>query len=508
MNTAPALYMIEKHRKNNSRVMIHADVDVDGVGSAFIVKRYLEVIGFKTIMCTINSEKEHGIKASHAMYINTNKCADLFIVVDSSSNELESIKACECDVLVIDHHTVLHSEFNGKTNDGVHDFVIVNNTVENTLYERDYKWLTAIVPEMEKLIVPYEIDIEMSCGIVIHELFTIYSIILKDETTLKNLMLYQWAGITLFTDSVTLDNPRNQWYIENTVMINKTEPSIYAIVKQLNEYKSKLSSTFINYTFAPTINKAIRAGASTEALNIVLNYPNRILELNKYKDMQTEALNKVCNESEASFGSFIMKDITSYGISRNYCGVIAAHLSGKYNKNVVVYIMNGNRAEGSFRGRTQADYRKYFEDFSPDIYAQGHPPAFGFKATIEQLKEIGKGLESVEERTDTREYFSVGNMPEKERGVNHLETIDELRKDGLLFRIAIGNAKVSTNEKVYIKTSIVNVKLNSITGKLYYYDVLGLECKAFSEIRSSFVRIYAEFGNEVEYFVENCKACI
>ena len=224
--------------------------------------------------------------------------------------------------------------------------------------------------------------------------------------------------------------------------------------------------------------------------------------------MQTEALNKACNENEASIGSFIMKDITSYGISRNYCGVIAAHLSGKYDKNVVVYIMSGDRAEGSFRGRTQSDYRKYFEEYSPDIYAQGHPPAFGFKATIEQLKEIGKGLESVEEQTDTREYFSVGNMPEKERGVKHLENINELRKDGLLFRIAIGNAKVSTNEKIYIKTSIVNLKLIKITGKLYYYDVLGLECKAFSEMRSSFVRIYAEFGNEVEYYVENCKTCI
>ena len=203
-----------------------------------------------------------------------------------------------------------------------------------------------------------------------------------------------------------------------------------------------------------------------------------------------------------------MKDITEYGISKNYCGVIAAHLSGKYNKNVVVYIMNGDRAEGSFRGRTQADYRQYFEDFSKDIYAQGHPPAFGFKATIEQLREIGKGLGSVEERADTREFISVGSMPENEKGVNHIESIDELRKDGMLFWVAIGNAKVSTNEKIYIKTSVANVKLIKQTGKLLYYDVLGLECKAFSDINSSYVRIYVEYGNELEFFVENCKTCI
>ena len=48
----------------------------------------------------------------------------------------------------------------------------------------------------------------------------------------------------------------------------QVEGSIKTIIKELNPINLRWMS-LINYTLAPTINKAIRAGASAEALDIV-----------------------------------------------------------------------------------------------------------------------------------------------------------------------------------------------------------------------------------------------
>ena len=97
----------------------------------------------------------------------------------------------------------------------------------------------------------------------------------------------------------------------------------------MNKYKSRLDKSFIAYELAPTINRAIRDDASGKVLDVILNRPKDIGELEKHREQQDLIIQRCVPKGKVYEGSYIMKDITLTGISRNYCGVIAARLCGR-----------------------------------------------------------------------------------------------------------------------------------------------------------------------------------
>lgn len=539
-NTRKALEMLHKHMVLKSKIGLHIDVDVDGIGSGYILSRFLYSHRVNDLVHMINKGKVHGIQDKHVNYVNNNSGIGLMLISDSSCNEIEYIKQFNCDVLVIDHHEILHNDTYGKCNDDIHEYIIVNNVLDNLEFEQDILWLKQKNTEAFNNIPKYLGDNRMSCGLVIYELLRVYCECFSSPNLMENLMLYQWAGVTLLTDAIQLKTPRNQWYMHMTVHNTNMEHSLKIMQGLINKWRATLDKTYIGYSFAPVINKAIRADANKEALMTVLFNPSDILRLNKYKDNQENAVNKVVYVNyeeltrlkkkykdlgwtdEAAINELRLKgyvteliprkfnsdyisiDVSSYNISPNYTGVIAGRLSGENNKNTVCYTIDENGlAKGSFRGRlTDTDYRKYFEDYSDDIYAQGHAGAFGFRCKTEQLNDIMTNINSIEKDTDTREYFSVGNIPENERGVFHIVSFEDFKKNMYLLRIANGNSKLTSVDEVNIKVSARDVVLKEIRGKLFLYDVLGLECKAFKQLSGEYFKVYLEYTNELSAYIK------
>ena len=215
-NLVLALELLKKHIDKNSLMCLHTDVDVDGFGTTYILKKILENLGSNRHLLLINRDKVHGIQQKHVEYFKKNKI-DLMIITDSSSNEIDIIKQFNCDVLCIDHHDLLHNDLSGKCNDGIHDYVIVNNTIANSNQERDNLWLRRKNISAFEQLETYCGDIDMSCGVVVYELMRIYCECFANPKLLENLMLYQWAAITLITDVINTLNERNQWYYCNSI---------------------------------------------------------------------------------------------------------------------------------------------------------------------------------------------------------------------------------------------------------------------------------------------------
>lgn len=517
-NTSKALEMLNKHIFNNSKMVLDTDVDVDGVGTTYIMKKALNSLGATNQMLLINQEKVHGIQQKHVDYFNKNKI-DLLIITDSSSNEIELIKQFNCDVLCIDHHELLHRDLDGKCLDGVHEYVIVNNTIDNINQKVDNLWLQSKNISAFKNLEEYKGCPDMSCGLVVYELLRLYCECFANPKLIENLMLYQWAGITLFTDAICTLNNRNQWYLDNTVFSQNTEASLKIMMNTINKFKASLDKSYIQYSFAPLINKAIRAGKSSDAADKVINHPGNIMDLQCYNEMQTEAIDKATKvQVRDQFGNItvgprlfntetIMLDISKLGIHPNYAGVIASRLCGDNNKNAAVFIrLEDGTCKGSFRGKYGfADYRKYFADYSDDIYAQGHPPAFGFKLREEQLTEIMNNIKNIEPSGDVKPFITLGNMTADEYGEYHITDINEFKRLGYIWKIATGNSKVASNDEIVIVVKACDVVLKTIKGKLFYYDVLGLECKAFNRLSGNYFDIYIEYTNEINMYIRNHK---
>lgn len=501
-NADKAITMLNKHIKGNLPIAVHSDVDVDGIGSTYEIFKMLTWLGVihKTGLI-INKDKVHGISSKHSEYFKNNKVG-LLIVLDSSSNELEHIKNMNCDVLVIDHHELVHNELCGDTVGG--EYVIVSNMVDN----EDTSALYSLIEDPTAILQPYKAEKRMSCGLVIYELLRLYQLANKMENLIESNMLYQWAGVTLFTDVIPLSNARNQYYIERTVHTFEVEPALKQMVKQINKYQSGLDKTFINFYLAPRINKAIRAGASQEALDIVLNRPGDIRLLDKYKQLQDEATKDIEVGLDKN-DRYVLKDITDTNISRSYCGVIAAKLCDMTRKNAVVCIKNNKTGllEGSFRGRLSGpDYRGYFESCYPDIYAQGHSSAFGFKATKEQLEFLMNSLYTIEPKeNEHRFYLTAGEMPDELKGTHHIEDMTEFKRQRGLVKLAMSNSKLSSEESVNIMILNPGDLKIDWRGKVGYYNILGLKCMAFEEVTTKWLSIYVEYTNDISVYVKNVK---
>ena len=106
---------------------------------------------------------------------------------------------------------------------------------------------------------------------------------------------------------------------------------------------------------------------------------------------------------------------------------------------------------------------------------------------------------------ENRTYLTVGDIDKEYRGINHIDDIDEFKRQGNLWKMAVGNSKVSSMEQIEIVTSVRNVRMISQRGKLYIYEALGIECKAFEIIESSLVSIYPEYSSEIEVYLRNYK---
>ena len=515
-NTRNCLKMLNKHIVNHSTIGLHTDVDVDGIGTTYILKKTLENISDTKHLLIINKDKIHGIQQKHVDYFKK-RPIDLMIITDSSSNEIDIIKQFNCDVLCIDHHDLLHKDLIGKCNDGIHDYVIVNNTIANEDFYEDLSWLQSKNISAFNNIDEYTGTSAMSCGLVVYELMRLYCTCFANPKVIENLTLYKWAGVKLITDVIDTVNERNQWYLDNTFFDIEVESSLRIMMNSLNKFKCKLDKTYINYTFAPMINKAIRAGESAKALDIVINNPSDILKLSVYANQQEEAVNKAlfvkiklpdtCNETLAKrtfSNEYIELDISKYGIHPNYTGVIAGRLSGENSKNAAVYVTKEDgKCKGSFRGRYKnIDYRGYFEKYSEDIYAQGHYGAFGFECSKEQLIDIMQGIKSIEPLGGNKPYFTIGDFTEDNYGEYHIRSFGDFRKVGYILKVATGNSKVTSTDEIIIRVKASDVVLKYTKGKLFLYDVFGIECKAFKPLSGNYFDIYAEYTNEINMYIK------
>ena len=105
-NINEAVQTLDKHIKNNSKMAIIVDCDVDGQCSAAMMYSYLKRLNKEIdITYLIHSGKQHGISSEIEIPESTN----LLIIPDAGSNDTEQCKQLTeqgVDVLVLDHHDI------------------------------------------------------------------------------------------------------------------------------------------------------------------------------------------------------------------------------------------------------------------------------------------------------------------------------------------------------------------------------------------------------------------
>lgn len=493
-NYREAINMLNKHINKKSKILVHCDIDMDGIGSGFIVHRFLrsqealDNTGF-----VINKDKTHGIEDKHIDYINKNGI-ELVIILDSSSNELEQIKRINCDVLVIDHHEIEFGidkeEFNSMGSTVKGNYIIINNMLNTN----------------------EDISKYMSGGMVTYELLRIYEEVIGIKPIIEKLKLYQWAAVTLISDMIPLNNENNQWYIQNTIDALEIEPCLHILLQELDKWNGFISKNFLSFKLIPLINGTIRAGKSYEALDIILNRPTDITELLKYRDIQQDLLVD-CEQDIIEYSRHIIKEVKEEGLE-NYIGLIATRISQSNKKDTAVFINKDGILKGSFRGldrnrNYREEFKKYITDNKLVGFALGHALAFGFKVDkdLDKIMDtIGKNQKKIgnDNYVTMGEGFldNIGGI--SGRGKHHIDNLQEFKKAGLFWRLGIVNSRLSNEEIINITIKRTeDIIPYEIRGKAYLYNIYNLECIAFEELVEEYIDLYVEHSGEIKVYARN-----
>lgn len=503
-NSINALRLLEKHIKNNSKTAIHFDVDFDGIASGFLVYKELVRRKMNKLSLVINKEKEHGIQVKHKDYMNNNGY-ELLIIVDSSTNEIDTIRKCKCDVLVIDHHESNVKNTFGYCEDNEHLYIIVNSTISSYDFESNYKSINEIESETNKHIEKCTGTQDMSCGLVVYETLRLWYTIYNDANSLDSSSKYQWAAASLLTDQINMINSRNQWYIQKMNRDKTIDETLLQIKDTINKYGNHMDKSYIQFKLAPIINKAIRADAGNEVLNIIMHNPSNISALDIYSAKQKEVMGSIEKLNKEDGESYIIADITNTNISKNYNGVIASKLCGDNRKNTVCIKKIENQYKGSFRGRGKDfDYRQKFLDSG--IEAEGHPYAFGFKS--DSTNKIRLALLECEKdipyNMHVNHFLSLGNVDNDMLGTYHIESAEEFRKSKILMMLAYGNSNVGSVDEIQVVASTKDLVLKEAKEKFFKYTLLGdIELISFETLHGSNISIYAEYGNDIRLYGRN-----
>lgn len=344
---------LDKAIKEDEKIAILFDTDLDGTASGAIITRYLRNFT-NNIETYIDEGKQHGLIGQD---IEKFFDVDLLIVVDSlDKNELQYKKLYEnkTDVIILDHHAI-------KESVPYDDYSILVSS------QRKYS-----NPQLSGAGVTWKF-----CKYMDEQYLTGYA----DE-------LVDLAACGLVGDMMDMTVMENR-YIVSKGLSKINNPAIKKIVGGF-----EFNSTAISFSVAPIINASNRIGKNDIAMKAFIEDDNKTLlkymrELKKCRVLQNEEVDRIlpeainsCEEQKDKKMIVVFID-TDYGIS----GLLGNKLLERYQRPILILKDCGDTYKGSMRATGVADFRKICNE-SGLAKADGHELTSGIEIKKELLNEF------------------------------------------------------------------------------------------------------------------------
>lgn len=384
--------LLEKHIKNNSRILIIQDSDFDGLSSSTIIYNYLSLLKIYTgseftLDYVIPEGKEHGLEMKMDLFTSEKIC-DLIIIPDAGSNDYEEckiLKKLSYDILILDHHSA--PEY-------CKDAVVINNQLSEKYTNK-----------------------ALSGAGVVYKFLKYFESDKKDKFADLFLDLVAVAHIADCMDTNTLENR----YINSVGLSNLFNEGLRALVKQqafslfrmrsddiTDEFLDSctLTQTQVAFYIAPLVNALIRVGnqhekdllfkaftetyglqeikstkrGHTEELETITeqnarNCTNARSRQNEEKKKAGELLDIQIIENCLDENQLLILHADDLGVSTTLTGLCATEVVSKYKKPV---LLGRTNSEGLFRGSVRGvsnceltDTKQFLLDSNLMDYAEG-----------------------------------------------------------------------------------------------------------------------------------------
>ena len=323
-----SIIIVEDAIKNNKKVCILGDYDVDGSAATSLFVRFFKSLNHPYFFYIPDREKD-GYGASKKLFKKLIlKKPHLIIMVDcgSTSNEaVDFLNENNIKSLIIDHHEI--SKPYPKAN------AIINPKKNCGYIEYDYFCATTLA----------------------YFFLDLLSKKIKNKINIKDYLVY--VLLATVCDVMPLRKINRQISIKVLQQFKIKENIAIEKLFDLNEKKNKLNIYDLGYLIGPILNAGGRLGKSnyatellsTDNIDIINERSLELIKLNNNrKDIETTILNdidfKKIEEEE--------KNIIIYynpNINEGLIGIIAARLKDRFNKPSIVITSSGDVLKGSAR---------------------------------------------------------------------------------------------------------------------------------------------------------------
>ncbi|MEN7388357.1 single-stranded-DNA-specific exonuclease RecJ [Bacillus licheniformis] len=477
-NIQDASNRIIKAIDKNERIIVSYDPDADGLTATTIMLRYLK--NYTDNVDYIYGERSDGHGITEMIKIsnlspskdadriehnksNTDKIrnADLLILIDSSSNDVETCKfireKLNTDIIILDHHAI----------ESKNPYALLVNPQQDEC-EYPNKYLSG-------------------AGVV-------FKTIQVMEDTLNQVDVWQYidlVAVGLYADVMRLDILENRYLIMQGLR-NMKNTGLVRILKggKVNMYKMKGDA--IGFTIAPMLNGAARMDNIKLAIDILLEDDDKVCKkirlqmhkLNKYrKEKQKEITDQYKKNIDDTKKVLIVTDEQS---SKGFNGIVAQQLSEEYKRPVIVGRIHNGKLSGSFRSYNGFKFKRFLNQFDGELDALGHEGAGGIEISQDLLPDLEKYIErhmpSLEDVKPTVYYDLDISVDEVGQYVKELDKFNLLTGNGF--------------PKVIVRVNGISVEEPSCIGETKETVKIG----TLNDMELIKFRVNEEYASELSYF--------
>lgn len=374
-----AISRIEEAIKNNQKILVYGDYDVDGTTAVALVYSYFKT-HYQHLEFYIPDRYTEGYGIS-------------FQGVDyAADNNFKLIIALDCGIKSID-------KIDYATKKGV-DFIICDHHLPG---ETVPAAVAVLDPKMESSGYPFN---ELSgCGIGF-KLIQAYNI--KNNFPEESLIPYlDLVAVSIAADIVPIVDENRILAYYGLQVLNSRKRKGFDAILNLAGFKKQLSISDIVFTIAPRINAAGRIASGNTAVELLISDTpeNALASSEEIDNTNTERKTLDQNITKHAFSmvdedpeNHLKKSTVLYHPDwhKGVVGIVASRLTEKYYRPTVVLTSNNGMASGSARSVKDFDVYKAIEQCS-DLLEQygGHKYAAGVTLKTENIELFQKRFEKV-----------------------------------------------------------------------------------------------------------------
>jgi single-stranded-DNA-specific exonuclease len=520
----PVVDRLVKARKNQEKITIYGDYDIDGLTATTVLIDSFKSFGFENVSAFIPNRfvEGYGLTVDAVERIIA-EGAELIVTVDCGSishKEIARAKELGVDVIVTDHHNVAEVQPEAVG--------VINPKRLLADYPDEYeKYL--LKPESKKKLYPF-LDLA-GVGVA-------FKLVQALQTKLDGLekgqekWLLDLVALGTVCDIVTLvDENRTNVFYGLKVLAQTRRPGLKALMAVSGVRPETVNARSLGFGLGPRMNASGRLETAQYALDLLtatdsmeaLRLANQLDDMNKNRRREQDEIFKEALVQAEEFINDPVLVVSAENWNHGIVGIVAAKLLERYKKPTYVLAIHGNEAKGSARsygdfsaadairasddiitkggGHKLAagvtlptaninDFRKRVNDFYKELQLRDQPALLLPKADTEaELEDLNEALLA---QLATLEPYGSGNPQPIVRLNNVLVTnVRRMGDSGQHVKLSLKNANnrsidalafsapqhffVEPGTRVHVWTTVELNEWNgnrSVEGKLLHLEIV------------------------------------